>query len=145
MGSIGQRRMTSSAPFEYLQSDLKGPLFISEHVNKRSTRKVWLMTNICHFSRFISISVVEDLSTEALLNTFMGHVFRYGNTKIIESDCGSNYQKAQRVFQENNDDEEDLANVKWPEIKSKLKSRGIQLVIRGAKMPWIMGGAESTN
>ena len=81
MGSIGPRRMTPSAPFEYLQSDLKGPLFISEHVNKRSTRKVWLMSNICNFSRYISISVVEDLSTEAILNTFMGHVFCYGNNK----------------------------------------------------------------
>ena len=44
-----------------------------------------------------------------------------------------------------NDNEEDLANIKWPKIKSRLKSRGIQLVTRGAKMPWVMGGAESAN
>ena len=33
----------------------------------------------------------------------------------------------------------------WPLISSKLKSRGIQLVMRGAKMQWITGGAKAAN
>ena len=126
--------MTPSAPFEYLQSDLKGPLYIQEHVNKRGTRKAWILTNICHFSRYVSVSVVEDLSTEGIINAIMAHVVWFGRTKVIESDCGTNYKGAQRLLQAN-DNEDDLANIKWPEIKSRLKSRGIQLVTREAKMP----------
>ena len=63
---------------------------------------------------------------------------------MIESDCGSNYKGAQQIMKENYD-ERDLADIKWSEIRSKLKSHGIQLVTRGAKMPWVMGGAESAN
>ena len=85
--------------------------------------------------------MVEDLSTEAIINAVMAHVFRFGRTKVIESDCGTNYKGAQRLLQA----EDDLADIKWPLIKSRLKSRGIQLVTRGAKMPWVMGGAEAAN
>ena len=87
MGAIGERRLTPSAPVEYLQSDLKGPLYIQEHVNKRGTRKAWLLTNIDHFSRYVSVSVGEDLSTETIINAIMAQVFRFGCTKVIESDC----------------------------------------------------------
>ena len=43
------------------------------------------MTNIDHFSRYVSVSVVEDLSMEAIIDTIMAHIFQYGNTKVIES------------------------------------------------------------
>ena len=91
------------------------------------------------FSPTLTILVVEDLSTEAIINAIMAHVFRFGRTKVIESDCGTNYKGAQRLLQA----EDELADVEWPLIKSKLKSRGIQLVTRGAKMPWVMGGSSS--
>ena len=141
MGTIGEHRLTPSAPFEFLQSDLKGPLYIQEYVNRRNTRKVWLLTNICHFSRYVSVSVVEDLSTEAIINSIMGHIYRFGRAKVIETDCGNNYKGDQRLLQA----EEELESIEWPLIRSKLKSRGIQLVMRGAKMPWITGGAEAAN
>ena len=102
------------------------------------------MTTIYHFNRFVSLSVVEDLSTEAIINAIMAHVFRYRKTKVIESDCGSNYKGAQKILQAN-DDQRDLADIKWSEIRSRLKSCDIQLVTRGAKMPWVMGRAESAN
>ena len=100
-----------------------------------------VVNNICHFSRYVSVSVVEDLSTEAIINSIMGHIYRFGRAKVIETDCGTDYKGAQRLLQA----EEELASVEWPLIRSKLKSRGIQLVMRGAKMPWITGGAEAAN
>ena len=83
--------------------------------------------------------MVEDLSTEAIINSIMGHIYRFGRAKVIETDCGTNYKGAQRLLQA----EEELASVEWPLIRSKLKSSGIELVMRGAKMPWVTGGGGS--
>ena len=51
MGQIGENRLNHSSPFQYLQSDLIGPFFATEFVNQRRSRKIWIMTSICHFSR----------------------------------------------------------------------------------------------
>ena len=76
MGMVGKRRLQYSAPFTYLQSDLLGPIYIREFVNSRNTRKIWLMANIDHFSRFITVTVVESLSKVSIMNAFHQHFHR---------------------------------------------------------------------
>ena len=96
MGTVGERRLNCSAPFEFLQSDLFGPYLISEHVNQRSMRKVWVMCNVDHFRTYISLTAVESLSEESILNAFHAHFHCYASSKIIESDIGTNYVSAQK-------------------------------------------------
>ena len=142
MGQIGENRLNAAAPFLRLQSDLIGPFLATEYVNQRKTRKIWLMTNICHFSRFISLTMVENLSKECILKAFDVHSLRYGRAQLIESDMGSNYKSAQKTLEES---EEDVDPKIIQELVNDSLSKGTELVIRGPKMPWVMGSVENAN
>ena len=73
IGAVGRNRLTYSAPFSGMQADLVGPISIKEYVNQRGTRKIWLLTGVCHFSRYISLTVVESRSKESILNALKLH------------------------------------------------------------------------
>ena len=55
------------------------------------TSKVYILVNICHYTRYISLSLLETMNSEVLLQTIKIHSLRYGKTEIIHADFGSNY------------------------------------------------------
>ena len=73
------------------------------------------MVSICNMSRYITIIVVENLTKTAILKAIQQHKFRFGETKEIFSDKGTNYTGAQRVLEEEN--EESLTQSVMKDVK----------------------------
>ena len=109
-------------------------------MNQRTTRKIWLLSCICDFSRYITINPVEDLSKQALLNTFKLHFIRYGVSSRIECDLGTNF-----VAVKDNLESDHLSEGDIKYITEELKSQGTCLVQRSPRAPWIQGGVERAN
>jgi hypothetical protein len=126
-----------------LQSDLLGPFEISEFVNKRGTRKVWILSSICHFSRYVSLLPVESLSKIHILDAFRRHFLRYGESKLIETDFGSNFTSAKSDME--NPDEALINEDDVKDITESLKLQGIKMSQRSPLSPWIQGGIERAN
>ena len=91
-------------------------------------------------SRYITIIVVENLTKSAILKAIQQHKFRFGETKEIFSDKGSNYTEAQRVLQE--EKEEGLTQSVMDDVKREMKSAGTEIITRVARAPWIQGSQE---
>ena len=51
MGTVGERRLNTAAPFTSSQADLIGPYYVKEFYNSRGTRKLWILVSVCNFSR----------------------------------------------------------------------------------------------
>ena len=60
MGSVPQTRLCESFPFQNITSDICGPFVCRGFVNARKTRKVYILINICHYTRYISLSLLES-------------------------------------------------------------------------------------
>ena len=140
-GHIGDR-LSPTAFMENICSDFAGHFWMKNPVNHRSRRKYWLMISICDMSRYISITVVEDLSSKAILRALQKHHFRYGPTKQVHSDLGSNYRGAQRFLREQSEDEISFETMK--EVQDLVKPYGITLKTRVSHAPYMMGSAESS-
>ena len=124
MGAIKELRLSLQHPFTSIQADLIGPYFIKSFVNQRTTRKIWLLSTICDFSRYITNIPVEDLTKQALLNTFKLHFIQYGVSSRIECDFGTNFIAAKDNLETDHLSEDD---VKY--ITEELKSQGTCLVV----------------
>ena len=108
MGAIKELRLSLQAPFMSIQADLIGPYQIKSFVNQRTSRKIWLLSAICDFSRYITISPVEDLGKEAILNCLKTHFLRYGVSSRIECDFGTNFSAAKENLETDHLSEDDV-------------------------------------
>ena len=140
MGAVGRNRLPYSNLFSGMQADLIGPMSIKEYVNQKGTRKIWLLTGVCHFSRYISVTVVESLSKESILNALKLHSLRFGVSKEIQTDFGTNFSAAKETLEAEQIMDEDIKR-----IYQALKSDGISLIQRSPKAPFIQGGIERAN
>ena len=82
MGSVPCSRLTSSFPFKEITSDICGPFVCRGFVDSRKTRKVYILVNICHYTRYISLSLLESMNSEVLLQTIKMHSLRYGKIML---------------------------------------------------------------
>ena len=139
MGHVGQRQQVRMF-CESSGSDFAGPFLMTNPVNRRATRKYYLMVSICNMSRYITIIVVENLTKSAILKAIQPHKFRFGETKEILSDRETNYTRAQRMLQE--EKEESLTQSIMDNVKRELKSAGTEIITRVARAPWIQGSQE---
>ena len=139
MGHVGDRQLITGF-METVCSDFCGPFLMKNPVNQRATRKYWLMITIDDMSRFITVTLVEDLTAKAILRAIQKHRFRFGPTRIIHSDMGTNYVGAQRILREQSEDVVDPAVMKA--VQEAAKSFGVTIITRVAKAPYMMGSAE---
>ena len=137
MGSVPCSRLTSSFPFKEITSDICGPFVCRGFVDSRKTRKVYILVNICHYTRYISLSLLESMNSEVLLQTIKMHSLRYGKTEIIHADFGSNYVGIKQDLEMESLDQEEVKR-----IQLELQSSGTQLVHKSPKTPWVQGSAE---
>ena len=96
---------------------------------------------MCNFSRFISLTPVETLSKESILNSFESHFHRFGRSQSIETDLGSNFSAARTDLEAG----ETIDPETYKQIAQGLKSNGVQLVQRAAKSAFIQGSVERSN
>ena len=100
MGSVPPSRTTPSFPFKVTTADVCGPFICRGFVDQRKTRKVWILVNICHYTRYISLSLLESMDSEVLLQTIRMHGLRYGKTDTIHADFGTNFCGAKYDLEE---------------------------------------------
>jgi hypothetical protein len=83
---------------------------------------------ICHFSRYISLTLVESLSKESILNAFKIHALRYGEYQQIEPDFGTNFSSARKTLQDGDFiSEDDVKKItKTLKVKASTLSRECQ-------------------
>ena len=141
MGTVGTKRLNHNAPFVHSQADLIGPFYVKEFYNSRGTRKMWILVSICSFSRYISLTPVEDLSKVSILNSFENHFHRFGKSASIETDLATNFTAARADLEES----ESLNESDISDISQSLKSTGVSLIQRAARSPFIQGGVERAN
>ena len=91
-------------------------------------------------SRFISITLVENLTKNAIIVAFEKHRYRFGPTKTAHTDRGTNYVGAQAFLREN--PEEVLSAQTMKEVQQAAKSKGLTIVTRVSKAPYQVGSAE---
>ena len=102
----------------------------------------WLRKyGICHYSRYISLNVVESLSKESVLNSFGMHFLRYGQSTKIWTDFGTNFSAAKETLE----NAELIDNDDIKKISETLKSEGVTLVQRTPKAPFVQGSVEKAN
>ena len=138
MGHVGTR-LTETTFMKNCVGDFAGPFTMTNPINKRSTCKYWLLVTICDYSRYISITIVENLSTEAIMRAFQQVKYKYGDVQIIRSDMGSNFVGARNRLL---DDDETISDDVRKEVAMAARRHGLQIITRAARAPWIQGSCE---
>ena len=142
MGQVGVDRLKYSQPWISAQMDLTGPIRIKDFVNQRSSRKIWLLTAIDDFSRYISVTPIENLSKQALMNSLNQHFWRFGVTTKITADFATNFSSVAKDLEAENT----LSNEDLKSLNQDLKSaHGCEIIQKSPLSPHIQGGIERAN
>ena len=139
MGHIGDR-LKNKTFMENSVGDFAGPFTMVNPINKRSTAKYYLLITICDFSRYIAVTIVEDLSTVAIMRAIQSLVYRYGPMKEIKSDMGSNFVGAKNRYQLLED--EVISEDTRKGVKEAARRQGITIKTRCPRAPFIQGSCE---
>ncbi|XP_070407549.1 uncharacterized protein [Nothobranchius furzeri] len=97
MANLPSERMETTPPFTYCGMDCFGPYYIKEG-RKELKRYGLLFTCLC--SRAVHIELLDDMSTDAFLNSLRSFIALRGNVRQLQSDHGTNFVGARREFLE---------------------------------------------
>lgn len=97
MGNLPSERLEATPPFAYCGIDCFGPFYIKEG-RKDIKRYGLLLTCLC--SRAVHIEVLDDLSTDAFINSLRAFIAIRGPVRQLRSDQGTNFVGARREFME---------------------------------------------
>nr|XP_055049264.1 uncharacterized protein LOC129434357 [Misgurnus anguillicaudatus] len=97
MGNLPQDRMETTPPFTYTGIDCFGPIHVKEG-RKDVKRYGLLLTCLC--SRAIHIEMLDDMTTDAFINSLRAFIAIRGNVRQLRSDQGTNFIGARREFAE---------------------------------------------
>ncbi|KAK7884949.1 hypothetical protein WMY93_028072 [Mugilogobius chulae] len=97
MANLPSERMETTPPFTYCGMDCFGPFYIKEG-RKELKRYGLLFTCLC--SRAVHIELLDDMSTDAFLNSLRAFIALRGNVRQLQSDQGTNFVGARREFVE---------------------------------------------
>ncbi len=94
MANLPSERMETTPHFTYCGMDCFGPFYIKEG-RKELKRYGLLFTCLC--SRAVHIELLDDLSTDAFLNSLRAFIALRGNVCQLQSDQGTNFVGARPV------------------------------------------------
>lgn len=97
MANLPSERMETTPPFTYCGMDCFGPFYVKEG-RKELKRYGLLFTCLC--SRAVHIELLNDMSTDAFLNSLRAFIALRGNVRQLQSDQGTNFVGAKREFLE---------------------------------------------
>ena len=109
MAPISCDNLQIAPPFYVCQVDLFGPFNSYSNVNKRATTKVWFATFCCCATGAVDIKVTEDYSTNSFILAFIRFSCKYGYSRKILPDAGSQLVKGC-----------DTMKIKFSDISNKL-------------------------
>lgn len=101
MGDLPASRVCPSRPFSKVGVDYAGPFLIKEGKRRNaSSVKCYLSIFVCMVVKAVHIEVVSDLSTATFLAAFQRFVSRRGIPSEVYSDCGTNFQGADKELRD---------------------------------------------
>lgn len=95
MSDLPEDRMETTPPFTYCGIDCFRPLHVKE---ARKELKKYGLIFTCMCSRAIHIEMLDDLTTEAFINSLRTFIAIRGNVRQLRCDQGTNYAGAKREF-----------------------------------------------
>ena len=122
-------------------SDVWGPIKVK--TNKNSTRKGYVLSLTCCWTRHVSFSLLTDLTADTFLSGILTIAANLGGRipAIIHSDWGSNIITIKKLSNENFTDKD--ANQMLKSLKLTFRSSNVNLILSSPKSPWRQGGVES--
>lgn len=101
MGDLPAHRVQSSRPFMVCGVDYGGPLYVRDGKRRNAkTIKAYMAIFVCFATKAVHLELVDDLSTEAFLNSLKRFMARRGRISHIYSDNATNFTEAARELQE---------------------------------------------
>lgn len=95
MADLPQERVETAPPFTYCGMDCFGPFYVKEG-RKELKRYGVLLTCMC--SRAIHIVMLDDLTTDAFINTLRSFIAIRGAVRQLRCDQGTNFVGAKHEF-----------------------------------------------
>jgi len=100
MADLPSPRVRPSRPFSKVGVDYAGPFLIKEGRRKQARSiKCYIALFVCMATEAVHIEFVSDMSAEAFIAALHRFVSRRGLPSDIYSDCGTNFQGANREIQ----------------------------------------------
>ncbi|XP_030600875.1 uncharacterized protein LOC115790965 [Archocentrus centrarchus] len=97
MADLPEDRMETAPPFTYCGMDCFGPFFVKEG-RKELKRYGLLITCMC--SRAVHLEMLDDLSTDSLINSLRAFIAIRGTVRQIRCDQGTNFVGTRNEFVE---------------------------------------------
>nr|XP_046208328.1 uncharacterized protein LOC124037560 [Oncorhynchus gorbuscha] len=95
MADLPKERMETAPPFTYCGMDCFGPFYAKD--GRRELKRYGLLFT-CMGSRAVHIEMLDDLTTDAFINSLRSFIAIRGNVRQIRCDQGSNFIGARREF-----------------------------------------------
>ena len=95
MADLPKERMETAPPFTYCGMDCFGPFYAKDR--RRELKRYGLLLT-CMGSRAVHIEMLDDLTTNAFINSLRSFIAIRGNVCQIRCDQGSNFIGARREF-----------------------------------------------
>lgn len=93
MGPLQNINLCIAPPFYACQVDIFGPFKSYSSANKRATLKIWFTVFCCCTTGAVDIRAMEDYSTESFVQSFIRFSCRFGYSRYILPDAGSQLVK----------------------------------------------------
>ena len=113
MSLVKDEQLEPCPPFTNIALDYAGPLVIYGEVNKRTTRKVWILVYVCRSTRAIVLLATTGYDTDSFLQRHQEFVFKHGKPASIVSDRGSQLVRAGLVL---SNEEDNPSGWNWKKI-----------------------------
>lgn len=92
MGDLPEDRVNKNRAFLISGVDFAGPVEITEHYKRKSSRKkCWIAIFVCMVTRAIHIDIVTDLSSAAFIMCYERFIARRGHCNKRYSDNGTSF------------------------------------------------------
>ena len=88
MADLPPERLQPTPPFTNIGMDCFGPIVVKE---RRSEVKRWGLLFTCLYSRAVHVEVLNDMTSDAMLNTLRSFICLRGPVKTIYCDNGTNF------------------------------------------------------
>lgn len=95
MADLPEERVEPSAPFTYTGMDVFGPFLVKKG---RSDHKRYGLLLTCLCSRAVHIEMLEDMSTDCLINALRCFIALRGSVRQLRCDQGTNFVGAKNEF-----------------------------------------------
>ena len=95
MGNLPTERLEQAAPFTHIGADVFGPFHVKD---RRSEVKRWGLMITCFYSRAVHIELLEDMSTDGLIQALRSFMALRGPVKSMTVDNGTNFVGMKNVL-----------------------------------------------